>query len=216
MPEAAEATRAEGYTALEAQLNHDGTVSLVVAGEPLPGCNALPMDSVLVMLVRYARENGTILLASTHPNGRVTHDLVTPEGEVTPYYPPQQIADHTPEAAEEADPAEAVVFDALRRHGRRRAGEPAVEAPAQAEPLKTRVQLGAGDIPRFNVEADIEKAMAAKNPPRSRTKAIVLAVLVTVIVLGAVAAAGWLFLAHGGAAAPHAAAAWAATGPPAA
>lgn len=54
---------------------------------------------------------------------------------------------------------------------------------------------------------DIEKAMAAKKPPRCRTKPIVLAVIATLVVLGAVAALGRLFLAHGSAALPHSAAA---------
>lgn len=198
MPETAEAP-AQGYTALEARLNHDGTAALTVDGQELPGCGALAMDAVLDILVRYARQNGTLLLTSTHPNGRITHDLVSPEGEVTPYYPPQQtLAEHAAEAAD-ADPAEAVVFDALRRHGRRRAGEPVPAPAAPAGPLKTRVQLGAGDIPRFDVEADIAKAQAAKNPPRSRTKAIVIAVAVTLVVLAAVAAAGWFFLSQGSA-----------------
>ncbi|MBT2555622.1 hypothetical protein [Arthrobacter sp. ISL-5] len=58
----------------------------------MSGGSGLTM-AVLQLLTRYAGENGKLLMTATHPNGRVTRDLVSETGEVTPFYPDARDAD---------------------------------------------------------------------------------------------------------------------------
>ncbi|ACL42386.1 hypothetical protein Achl_4435 (plasmid) [Pseudarthrobacter chlorophenolicus A6] len=183
------------YTALEARVNHDGTVDVLVNGSPVPAGCGLTMAAVLELLTRYAGENGKLLMTTTHPNGRVTRDLVSETGEVTPFYPDARTE---PSAASETapDPSHDELYQALKNSGRRVGyADIASTEPVQAiAPSTTRVKLGEGAVPKFDVEADIEKALSAKKPPRSTAKTMVIAVVITLLVLGGLAVGGWLLL----------------------
>lgn len=79
---------------------------------------------------------------------------------------------------------------------RRRVGlaDIASAQPVQAvAPATTRVKMGEGSVPKFDIEADIEKALSAKKPPRSTKKTMIAALVVTLAVLDGLAVAGWLF-----------------------
>ncbi|MBT2555623.1 hypothetical protein [Arthrobacter sp. ISL-5] len=56
------------------------------------------------------------------------------------------------------------------------------------------MKMGEGAIPKFDVEADIQKAMTSKKPPRTTAKTMILAVVITVLVLGGPAVRGWMLL----------------------
>lgn len=183
------------YTPLEARVNPDGTVDVVVDGAALPGGSGLAMAAVMELLTRYAAENGKLLMTTTHPNGSVTRDLVSETGEVTPFYPEASAMGPSGSAA---DPSQEALLDALRQRGRRKVGySEIVAAPpvAAVAPATTRVKMGEGAIPKYDVEADIEKALSSKKaPPMSKTKTMILAVVITVLVLGGLAVGGWMLL----------------------
>lgn len=183
------------YTALEARVNHDGTVDVLVNGSPVPAGSGLTMAAVLELLTRYAAENGKLLMTTTHPNGRVTRDLVSETGEVTPFYPDARtrVSAVVPEA--EHDPSHDELYQVLKKSGRRLGyADIAAREPVQAvAPSTTRVMLGEGAVPKFDVEADIEKALSAKKPPMSKAKMMILALVITIAVLGGLAVAGWMF-----------------------
>jgi hypothetical protein len=189
------------YIPLDARVNPDGTVDVLIDGEAVPGGSSLTMASVLQLLARYAGENGKLLMTTAHPNGSVTRDLVSETGEITPFYPDargRSTADAW-EAQHAANPSEEVLLQVLQQSGRRRVGlsdlatAPPVEAVA---PATTRVKMGEGAIPKFDVEADIQKAMSSRMPPRSTTKRLILAVIITVVVLAGIALAGMPLLAE--------------------
>lgn len=184
------------YTPLEARVNHDGSVDVLVNGSPVPAGSRLTMDAVLQLLTRYAGEHGKLLMTTTHPNGSVTRDLISETGEVTPFYPEVRTAG--PAAAEAAaapDPSQDELYQVLKSNGRRVGlADIAAAPPVQAvAPSTTRVKMGEGAVPKFDVEADIEKALSAKKPPRSTKKTMIIALVVTLAVLGGLAVAGWLF-----------------------
>lgn len=188
----------EEYIPLAARVNHDETMDVLIEGTVVPGGSGLSMKSVLELLARYAGENGKVLLTTTHPNGRVTRDLVAETGEVTPFYREQTASS---EAEDEAtDPAHEALLQALKQGGQRRVSLPDIESapPAPVASETRRVKLGEGAIPKFDVESDILKAMAAKKPVRSSAKTMVLAILVTLSLLVVVAIAGWFLLAGPG------------------
>lgn len=192
------------YIPLEARVNHNGTVDVLIDGAAIPGGSGLTMASVLQLLTRYAGENGKLLMTTTHPNGSVTRDLVSETGEVTPFYPEARTRgmDTVTAAARAAasDPSHEALYQVLKQRGRRRVGYSEI-ADAQSvtvtAPATTRVTMGEGDIPKYDVEADIIKALSSKKPPRSKAKTMVLALVITVLVLGGLAVAGWLFLTGG-------------------
>lgn len=189
------------YIPLNARVNHDGTVDVLVDGVDLPGGSGLSMAMVLQLLTRYAGENGKLLMTTTHPNGNVTRDLVSETGEITPFYPEATSrGDAAPAAgALPADTSEEALLQALKQRGRRigYTDIAAIEPAAAAAPATTRVRMGEGAIPKFDVEADIMKTMSSKNPPRSKTKTMIVALIITVAVLGGVAVAAWLLFTGG-------------------
>lgn len=178
------------YIPLEARVNPNGTVDVLVEGAAVPGGSGLTMASVLQLLTRYAGENGKLLMTTTHPNGSVTRDLVSETGEVTPFYP--ETKPRAAAAAAVADPSEDALLQVLKQSGRRRVGysEIAAAPAAAAAPVTTRVKMGEGAIPKYDVEADIMKAMASAKPPASTTKRVILAAVITLLVLAAIALAG--------------------------
>ncbi|MBG0738665.1 hypothetical protein IV500_04420 [Paeniglutamicibacter antarcticus] len=178
------------YIPLQARVNPDGSVDVLIDSAAVPGGSGLTMASLLQLLTRYARENGKLMMTTTHPNGSVTRDLVSEAGEITPFYPeagPQSV-----KAAVSADPSEEALLQVLKQSGQRRVGysEIATAPPVAAAPATTRVTMGEGAIPKFDVEADIQKAMSSKKPPASTKQRIIIALVITVLVLVAVALAG--------------------------
>jgi hypothetical protein len=177
------------YIPLEARVNPNGSVDVLIDGAAVPGGSGLSMASVLQLLTRYAGENGKLLMTTTHPNGSVTRDLVSETGEITPFYP-----DVKPRAVTAAagDPSEEALLQVLKQSGRRRVGfNEIVAAPvAPAAPATTRVKMGEGAIPKYDVEADIQKTLSSKKPPASTKQRLIVAVILTVLVLAVVALAG--------------------------
>ncbi|MET4144048.1 hypothetical protein [Arthrobacter sp. UYCo732] len=183
------------YTPLEARVNHNGTVDVLVDGSAVPAGSGLSMGEVVQLLTRYAGENGKLLMTTTHPNGRVTRDLVSETGEVTPFYPEAKPAAPAAAAAT-AEPSHEELYQALRNSTRRvgLADIASVPAAQSVAPTTTRVKMGEGAVPKVDVEADIQKALSAKKPPRSSAKTMILAVIVTVAILAGLAVAGWMLL----------------------
>lgn len=181
------------YTPLEARVNHDGTVDVLIDGSAVPAGSGLTMEAVLHLLTRYAGENGKLLMTTTHPNGRVTRDLVSETGEVTPFYPEVK-AEAAAKAA--ADASHEDLYQVLKRSSRRVVlADIASVQPAQAvAPTTTRIKMGEGAVPTYDIESDIQKALSSKKPPRSTAKTMILAVIITVVVLGGLAVGGWLLL----------------------
>lgn len=185
------------YTPLEARVNHDGTVDVLIDGTQLPGGSGLTMESLLQLLARFAAENGKLLMTTTHPNGNVTRDLVSETGEVEPFYPDARGRHKAGPST--SDPAHEQLLLTLKQRGRR-VGYPdivAAPAPAPQAPATTRVKLGEGAIQKFDVEKDVKKALAPKKPQRSSAKTMILALAITVLGLGALAVGGWMFLSGG-------------------
>lgn len=176
------------YIPLEARVNPDGSVDVLIDGTAVPGGSGLTMASVLQLLTRYAGENGKLLMTTTHPNGSVTRDLVDETGAVTPFYPEVKPRAVTAAAG---DPSEEVLLQVLKQSGRRRVGySEIVAAPvAPSAPATTRVKMGEGAIPKFDVEADIQKTLT-KKPPASTRQRLIVTVILTVIVLAVVALIG--------------------------
>ena len=179
------------YIPLEAKVNPNGTVDVLIDGAAVPGGSGLTMASVVQLLTRYAGEHGKLLMTTMHPNGSVTRDLVSETGEITPFYP--ETRSQATEAAPAADPSEEALLQVLKQSGRRPVGYSEIaETPSvePAAPATTRVIMGEGAIPKYDVEADIMKAMSSKKPPPSTTKRLAIAVIITVLVLAVVAIAG--------------------------
>lgn len=182
------------YTALEARVNHNGSVDVLVDGSPVPAGTGLSMGEVLELLTRYASENGKLLMTTTHPNGSVTRDLVSETGEVTPFYPDAKPKPVNPTVERSAGHSQEDLYRELRKNTRRVALADIAAEPVQpVAPATTRVKLGEGSIPTFDVEADIQKALSASNPPRSTAKTTLIAVIIAVAILGGLAAAGWMY-----------------------
>lgn len=182
------------YTALEARVNHNGSVDVLVDGSPVPAGTGLSMGAVLELLTRYASENGKLLMTTTHPNGSVTRDLVSETGEVTPFYPEAKPNPVNPTAGRSAGNSHEDLYRELRKNTRRVVlADIAAEPVHPVAPATTRVKLGEGSIPTFDVEADIKKALSASNPPRSTAKTTLIAVIIAVAILGGLAAAGWMY-----------------------
>jgi hypothetical protein len=177
------------YIPLEARVNPNGSVDVMIDGTAVPGGSGLPMASVLQLLTRYAGENGKLLMTTTHPNGSVTRDLVDETGEVTPFYP--EVKPRAVTAAAAGDPSEEALLQVLKQSGRRRVGysEIAAAPVAPAAPVTTRVKMGEGAIPKYDVEADIMKAMS-KKPPVNTKQRLIVAVILTVLALAVIALAG--------------------------
>jgi hypothetical protein len=177
------------YIPLEARVNPDGSVDVLIDGTAVPGGSGLTMASVLQLLTRYAGENGKLLMTTTHPNGSVTRDLVDETGAVTPFYP--EVKTRAETAAAAGDPSEEALLQVLKQSGRRRVGySEIVAAPvAPSVPATTRVKMGEGAIPKFDVEADIQKTLTSKKPSNTR-KRLIVAVILTVLALAVVALAG--------------------------
>lgn len=185
------------YIPLEARVNPNGSVDVLIEGAAVPGGSGLTMASVLQLLTRYAGENGKLLMTTTHPNGSVTRDLVSETGEITPFYP--EVKSRAVTATAAADPTEEALLQVLKQRGRRRVGyaEIAAAPPVGATaPATTRVKMGEGAIPKFDVEADIQKTLSSKKPPASTTKRLIIAVIITVLVLAVIALAGMPMLAE--------------------
>lgn len=187
------------YIPLEARVNHNGTVDVLIDGAAVPGGSGLTREAVLRLLTRYAAENGKLLMTTTHPNGSVARDLVSETGEVTPFYPEATTGRTVPLAARpvSADPSHEDLYQALQRSTRRKVGYAdlaAADPVRSVAPATNRVKMGEGAIPKFNVEADIIKAMSDHKPPRSTAKTMILALVVTALVLGGLAVAGWQLL----------------------
>ncbi|GAA4033973.1 hypothetical protein GCM10023063_17330 [Arthrobacter methylotrophus] len=179
------------YIPLEARVNPNGSVDVLIDGIAVPGGSGLAMASVLQLLTRYAGENGKLLMTTTHPNGSVTRDLVDETGEITPFYPEVKPRAVTAFAAA-GDPSEEALLQALKQSGRRRVGyTEIVAAPVTpAAPVTTRVKMGEGAIPKYDVEADIQKTLSSKKPPASTRQRLIVTVILTVIVLAVVALIG--------------------------
>lgn len=178
------------YIPLEARVNPNGSVDVLVDGAAVPGGSGLAMASVLQLLTRYAGENGKLLMTTTHPNGSVTRDLVSEAGEITPFYP--EVKSREVAAAASSDPSEEALLQVLKQSGRRRVGysEIAAAPVAAAAPATTRVKMGEGAIPKFDVEADIQKTLSSKKPPASTKQRLIIAVVLTVLALAIVALVG--------------------------
>lgn len=184
------------YIPLNARVNHNGTVDVLVDGVDVPGGSGLSMAMVLQLLTRYAGENGKLLMTTTHPNGNVTRDLVSETGEITPFYPEAMGRAGAASAActLPTDSPEEALLQALKQRGRRigYTDIAAIEPAAATPPATTRVKMGEGAIPTFDVEADIMKTLAPKSPPRSKLMLMIVAVIITLGVLGGVAVGAWL------------------------
>jgi hypothetical protein len=179
------------YIPLEARVNPNGSVDVLIDGTVVPGGSGLTMASVLQLLSRYAGENGKLLMTTTHPNGSVTRDLVDETGEVTPFYP--EVKPRAVTAGVTADPSEDALLQVLKQSGRRRVGySEIVSAPVPpAAPATTRVKMGEGAIPKYDVEADIQKTLSSKKPPATtKQRLIVAAVILTLLALAIIALAG--------------------------
>lgn len=178
------------YIPLEARVNPNGSVDVLVDGETVPGGSGLAMPAVLQLLTRYAAENGKLLMTTTHPDGSVTRDLVSETGEVTPFYP--EVTPSAKTVAAASDPSEEALLQVLKQSSRRRVGysEIAAAPVAPAAPTRTRVKMGEGAIPKYDVEADIQKTLASKKHPPSTKKSLIIAVILTVLVLAVIALVG--------------------------
>lgn len=194
-------TAMDEYIPLDARVNYDGTIDVLVDGAALPGSTGLARDAVLDLLCRYAGDNGKVLMTTTHPNGRITRDVISENGDVTPFYVdvpenPVRVGDGVPEP----DRFDDALLHILHRAGSRRVTLPeasSLQAPETTAPAKARVKLGEGSIPKYDVEADIMKALAVKSAPPSRTRVLVTVIAVTVMSLAGLGAAGWFLLAGG-------------------
>ena len=187
------------FIPIDARVGHNGLVDVMIDGAPVPGGSGLAMPAVLTLLTRYARVKGAVLMTTIHPDGGVTRDVITPEGDVAPFYPPAVAEPDAETAGPGAEANQDELLRALARHSDRKVlARDVAAAPVTAvAPATVRVHLGSGSIPEYNVESDVQKDLAARRPPMSPAKRLGISLAVTVLALGAVAAAGWAAISGG-------------------
>ncbi|MCC3299485.1 hypothetical protein [Arthrobacter caoxuetaonis] len=173
------------YIPFDARLNVDGTVNIFADGNPLPGGQGLSTEAVLRVLSRYARENGTVLMTTVQLNGRITRDLIDGSGSAVPYYVPAEkaIVEDLVEPAAPED--EELLLASLKTRGA--GAEPAPEyVPQRLQARRVRPLEAVEEIPDFDVEGDIRKAMASQKTPANMR--VIVLVIIGVVVAAAAAA----------------------------
>lgn len=186
------AAAVEELIPFEAAVRHDGRVDVLVDGAGVTGGSGLSTVQVLDLLTRYAAVHGPVLMTTTHPSGRVVRDLISPDGRIAPFYPEEH---QGPEGGAASMPPASSDQLLMALHGRARKVRVAdLPAPAPAAPATTRVRLGSESIPQYNVEADVQKTIAARSPRISPAQRLILALTLTVAALVGVAAGGWAII----------------------
>ncbi|MCU6479082.1 hypothetical protein [Arthrobacter sp. A2-55] len=164
------------HPVIDVRIDYSGSVDIFAGGQIIPGCEGLNRETALVLMARYARRHGTLFMASTHPNGTVTYDLVDEEGNVTP------VIEEAPSKDEPEELAPSLQL------------EQAFEAALTGGPVSSDL-MGAGDgfpagppggsgdnpppfataaIPDFDIEGDARRATAKGPQKRPRWVLLIL------------------------------------------
>lgn len=175
------APAADGYIHLDARQNFDSSFDVLVGGYPVPGGEGLAGPALAALLVEYARGNGVLLVTTTLPDGTQTTDVVSPDGTVSPYYPPEAPAPVFGQLREAAPDPE-LLFAALS--GRIPLGHDQPAAQPRVAPVQPRKPafLTAGPIPEVDIEGDMARALAEQRPVRSRGAVLAAGAAVAVLV----------------------------------
>lgn len=174
-----------GQIEFGARISWDDKVDVLYEGEVLPNGAGLSMEEVMKLLIQFAETHGVLRMRTETPSGKIKQDLVYPDGTVVPVVARKR----TSSAEAKSDGTELLgVMEAVQkaRESGQRVNLARHRPPSQQRHASKRLIIGSDDIPRIDIEAEIQRNQEAEAIRRSlgRGKIVKLGVGVAVLAGG--------------------------------